>query len=97
MMEVVRLGQVCCPTGRRWVAVVAAVLAACGVAGAAPSAALAGSPPKLDWTKQHPATSPSARDSAAMAYDAATRTVVLFGGATDTLHVSEFRSTWAWG
>lgn len=49
------------------------------------------------WTKQHPAASPSARDSAAMAYDAATRTVVLFGGATDTLHVSEFRSTWAWG
>ena len=32
------------------------------------------------WTQQHPAASPPARYGASMAYDAATRGVVLFGG-----------------
>jgi len=42
------------------------------------------------WTKQTPATSPSARSSATMAYDAATGTVVLFSG--------QFKldDTWTW-
>jgi hypothetical protein len=40
------------------------------------------------WTKQAPATSPPARDSAAMAYDATTGNVVLFGGDTN--------DTWTW-
>jgi hypothetical protein len=33
-----------------------------------------------DWTQQHPATSPSARETTSVAYDGATGTVVLFGG-----------------
>jgi hypothetical protein len=47
------------------------------------------------WTKHTPATSPPARTVAAMAYDAVTGNVVLFGGgsrATGTLH-----DTWNWG
>jgi N-acetylneuraminic acid mutarotase len=47
------------------------------------------------WTKQHPTASPPARLDASMAYDTATRTVVLFGGSSqgigDPLH-----STWVW-
>jgi len=45
------------------------------------------------WTQQHPATSPSARWGAAMAYDAATGNVVLFGGG-DSQH--NFGDTWVW-
>jgi hypothetical protein len=47
-----------------------------------------------DWTQQHPATSPPARDQALMAYDGATRTMVLFGGrdAGPTL----LNDTWTW-
>ena len=40
------------------------------------------------WTQQHPATSPPARDEASMAYDAATGTVVLFGGNGSDRHRS---------
>src|SRR5262249_58326600 len=39
------------------------------------------------WTKQPPATRPPAQSNAAMAYDAATGTVVLFGG---------HGGTWTW-
>jgi hypothetical protein len=46
------------------------------------------------WTKRHPAASPSARGGASMAYDAATGTGVLFGGADAR---SIFRDTWTWG
>jgi hypothetical protein len=46
------------------------------------------------WTKQAPATSPPARQDASMAYDAATRSVVLFGGTTDDFH--SFADTWTW-
>jgi hypothetical protein len=81
------------PSGRRWLAVVVAVLAACGVAGAfsvrrAPSKSiLLGDTWTWDgstWTQQHPVPSPSARTDASMAYDAATGTVVLFGGGGKT-------------
>jgi hypothetical protein len=48
------------------------------------------------WTRQHPAASPSARDGAAMAYDADTRTAVLFGGVPD-VGTGELGDTWAWG
>jgi hypothetical protein len=61
-------------------AVIAALLAAVGVASVVPSVALAGSQPVLNWTKQFPTTSPPARDDAAMVYDAAGGNVVLFGG-----------------
>jgi len=43
------------------------------------------------WTKRHPAASPPAREDAAMAYDAATGTVVLFGGAG-----GPGNDTWTW-
>jgi hypothetical protein len=91
---VMRLGRVCCPGGRRCAAVVVAVLAACAVAGAAPSAALAGSSSVPDWTKQAPATRPPGLFVTEMAYDAATRTVVLFGGETTGYHL--FGGTWTW-
>jgi len=47
------------------------------------------------WTEQQPATSPSARQEGAMAYDAATRTVVLFGGYGGGR--SDLNDTWTWG
>ena len=43
------------------------------------------------WTQQHPATSPSARTFASMAYDPATSTAVLFGGK------GTLADTWTWG
>jgi hypothetical protein len=47
------------------------------------------------WTKQHPATSPPARSDASMAYDAATGTVVLFGGCCTKLR-GPLDDTWTW-
>jgi hypothetical protein len=44
------------------------------------------------WTQQLPADSPSAR-RAAMAYDAVTRKVVLFGGDSDGV---QYTDTWTW-
>jgi hypothetical protein len=67
-----------------------AVLAAGGVLGMVPSAVQASSAAGATWTKQAPAASPPGRDSAAMAYDAATSSVVLFGG-TNLLG-----DTWTW-
>jgi hypothetical protein len=55
-------------------------------------AALASSAPAPTWTQQAPATSPSPRAGASMAYDAATGTVVLFGGG-DRYPVG---GTWTW-
>jgi hypothetical protein len=48
------------------------------------------------WTKRHPAASPSARQGAAMAYDAATGAVVLFGGVAPGAG-SVDDDTWTWG
>jgi hypothetical protein len=45
------------------------------------------------WTEQHPFPSPTTRWSASMAYDPATRSVVLFGGGTDSCL---FNATWTW-
>ncbi|HTT86635.1 MAG TPA: kelch repeat-containing protein [Acidimicrobiales bacterium] len=45
------------------------------------------------WTEQSPATQPSARYGASMAYDAATGQVVLFGGLGQT---GELNDTWTW-
>ena len=94
MVTVMRLGRAWCPGGRRCAAGVVAVLAACGVAGAAPSAALAGSSSGPRWTKQAPATSPPGLFVTDMAYDAATGTAVLFGGETTGDHL--FGGTWTW-
>jgi len=46
------------------------------------------------WTEQHPAVSPSARKHVAMAYDPATREVVLFGGFGSKGR--PLRDTWTW-
>ncbi|HVX21247.1 MAG TPA: fibronectin type III domain-containing protein [Acidimicrobiales bacterium] len=49
-----------------------------------------------DWTEQHPATSPAARADASIADDAATGTVVLFGGAGTTGKLGSAGGTWTW-
>jgi hypothetical protein len=46
------------------------------------------------WTEAFPATSPPARASTTMAYDAATGNVVLFGGVNESANV--LGDTWAW-
>jgi hypothetical protein len=71
----------------------AAVLAAVGVVGAVPTAVASASPQQaLTWAEpeQSPAVSPSARAFASMAYDSATKTVMLFGG------VDAKNDTWTW-
>ncbi len=51
----------------------------------------------LNWTRQAPASSPPARSNAAIAYDAATGTVVLFGGFTRAAGGTvTFGDTWTW-
>lgn len=79
--------------GVRWAAVMAGSLAALAVPAAVPSGALASSPTGLTWTQQHPAVSPHPRANAAMTYDAATGTVVLFGGISNQ---TAFTGTWTW-
>ena len=82
--------------GARWAgpaAIVTAAVAAFGVPGAGQPAALASSSAVLNWTQQAPATSPPARVSAPMAYDAATGNVVLFGGLGNR---NVLNSTWTW-
>jgi len=71
----------------------AAALAACGALGMAPAAAQSGPASVPTWTQQAPVASPSARTAAAMAYDAATGTAVLFGGGTRR---RSFSDTWTW-
>jgi Galactose oxidase, central domain len=46
-----------------------------------------------NWVQMHPAVSPPARYGHAMAYDAATKQVVLFGGYGD---FAESNDTWTW-
>ena len=50
------------------------------------------------WTQKSPATSPPAREFFALAYDAATSNVVLFGGdnANSFTGTSNFSDTWTW-
>jgi len=45
------------------------------------------------WTQQFPPVSPPGRTSYAMVYDAATKTVVLFGG---TNSAGALGGTWTW-
>jgi hypothetical protein len=47
-----------------------------------------------DWTVLHPTTSPAKRQGAGIAYDAATREVVMFGGAGSSFHL--LSGTWTW-
>jgi hypothetical protein len=68
-----------------------------GVLGVFPSAVQASPSLGLNWTRQAPASSPPARSDAAIAYDAATGTVVLFGGFTRTAgDIVTFGDTWTW-
>jgi len=49
------------------------------------------------WTEEFPAASPPVRDSAAMAYDAATGNLVLFGGESASASTENaLGDTWAW-
>jgi hypothetical protein len=57
-------------------------------------AVLASSAPAPTWTKQAPTASPSARWGAPMAYDAATGTIVLFGGKNNS--PGFLSDTWTW-
>ena len=84
--------------GRRRVClfgVVAVLLAAVGGPGLWQSVALASSSSVPNWTKQAPATSPSARVGASMAYDAATGTMILFGGKLPG-NGQVYNGTWIW-
>ena len=73
-----------------------AALAACSVLGMALAAAQASSASTPTWTQQHPATSPLTRSFAVMADDAATGTVVLFGGASNSGSGQNLGDTWTW-
>jgi spermidine/putrescine-binding protein len=76
----------------------AAALVMCGVLGMAPAAGQASSVLVPAWTKQAPASHPTARHEASMAYDAATGTAVLFGGGTTQIFGNGLASdTWTWG
>lgn len=89
-----RAGMPCLRGGGRTPAfAVIAALAALAVPGVPHSAAPASSP-VLNWVRQAPATSPHARYLASMAYDAATGTMVLFGGADKFGH--PINGTWTW-
>jgi hypothetical protein len=76
------------------------VLAAVAVVLSAQSAVLARSAPAPTWTKQAPAAHPSARWGASMAYDPATRNIVLFGGHGHfgcSCSGGYLGGTWTWG
>jgi hypothetical protein len=51
-----------------------------------------------DWTQAAPATSPSARTEAGMAYDLRRKVLVLFGGNTDNVAdgSNTMGDTWTW-
>ena len=46
-----------------------------------------------DWTEQHPASSPPARDQAMMAYDTTSGQLLLFGGEVGSTSLDD---TWSW-
>jgi hypothetical protein len=49
-----------------------------------------------NWLQQHPATVPPARTGAALAYDAASGQLVLFGGDSATGMSAAMNDTWVW-
>jgi hypothetical protein len=75
----------------------AALIAVAAVGTVLPTVASA-SPQALDWTRQAPAASPRVRADAAMAYDAATGTTVMFGGyeRLATGDLLPLGDTWTW-
>jgi hypothetical protein len=79
---------------RRFVIAGAAVVAVCGVLAVAPPAALADSAVALDAAPQASVAHPPPLIGASMAYDAATGTVVLFGG--QAYGRGYLGDTWTW-
>jgi hypothetical protein len=99
-MRAMRFGWALGSGRSRALRVGAAVLIAVGVVGAVPPVASA-SPRQqaLTWTELSPPVKPSARRDPAMAYDAATGTVVLFGGNLSIYEGSgsvPIGDTWTW-
>jgi hypothetical protein len=80
-----------CMKAGRIAAAGAAALATCGMLGMTPAQVSSAS--TQTWTQQDPAVHPPARDCAAMAYDAATGTAVLFGGYRSNREAGD---TWTW-
>ena len=98
MRRTVRIGRAPWPGGRRLLRVSVAALAAASVLGAFSPATASASPQALNWTQQHPATSPPGLIHSPMAYDAATGDVVLFRGFAVRGTVNRYpRNTWTWG
>jgi hypothetical protein len=48
------------------------------------------------WTQHHPVSSPPSRQGAAMAWDPATRQLLLFGGGFDSANPQFYGDTWIW-
>src|SRR6266568_8646495 len=93
----IRVGRVTWSGRRRLTAGAIALLSVVGVLGVFPPAVQASSSLGSNWARQAPASSPPARSNAAIAYDAATGTVVLFGGLTRTASgIVVFSDTWTW-
>ena len=92
MLGVIKNGRLV-KSGRSWLAAV--VAAVVSVLAGCPAAALASSPVP-DWTKQAPANHPPRVFAGATAYDAATRTVVLFGGFGGNGPEHRLGATWTW-
>ena len=77
------------------VVVLCSVLAGTVVVGSVATASTAGATtPTSNWMQVSPATSPVARYQGSMTYDAATGTVILFGGYSST--GSYLGDTWSW-
>ena len=95
-MKRITVGRVSWPGGRRLTAGAIAVLFVVGVLGGLPSAVQASPSLGPTWTRQAPASSPPARADAAIAYDAATGTVVLFGGVGLAGGSVPSGDTWTW-
>jgi hypothetical protein len=94
-MRRTRIGRVLGPGRWRGLRVGTAALAALGVVGALSPAVASASPPQqpLNWTKLTTPVRPFARIGQSMAYDGATGTVVLFGGAPSGCCLGD---TWTW-
>jgi hypothetical protein len=94
-MRRTRIGWVLGSGRSRGLRVGAAALAVLGVVGALSPAVASASPQQqpLNWTKLTPPVRPYAREGQSMAYDAATNTVVLFGGAALSCCLGD---TWTW-
>ena len=93
-MPMSRIRRVSGRAGWRTLRVGAAVLAAAGALGTVPGAAGSAAAQDLNWTKPAPAVHPVPGPCQAMADDAATGDVVLFGGSGSRHQL--LNDTWTW-